>query len=89
MIQLISKNGKNSIELISAMFIKSSDILMISDDTRALHEMLETEGISISWGETMENLVETTGHYIESSTANGGTSDALFDGQIIVYFELS
>jgi len=37
----------------------------------------------------MENLVETTGHYIESSTANGGTSDALFDGQIIVYFELS
>jgi len=78
MMQLIDKNG-NSVNLIKAAWIADLTLL-ISDDTPEIHEMLDNQGLTVSWGEEMEYGTEFESHEIID------VSPALLPGQVIVKF---
>jgi len=79
MMLLINKNG-DELKLIKAAWIADLTLL-ISDDTPEIHELLETQGLAIAWGEELEYETESESHEIID------VSPALLPGQIIVQFK--
>ena len=87
--QIINKTGDGANVNAGWIVCNTEDTVsvLISDDRKEIYEILESQGLTLVYGEYIENTIETRTHDIEESIADGGGNSALKDGQIIVIFD--